>query len=179
MSLATTEGEHPMTNAARLDSRGTTRLERTYDASPETIWDLWTTASGIEAWWAPEGFATDVQDLELRPGGQLVHAMTATGAEQVAFMNAAGMPLTTVSRKTFTEVSRPKRLAYLSHIDFVPDHDAYEHLTVVDIEPAGDRTKVTMTVDPMHDEEWTARLVAGRNNELDNLGRVVDQRAKA
>ncbi len=168
-----------MTNAPHLDAKGTTRLERTYDASPETIWDLWTTASGIEAWWAPDGFTTDVQDLELRPGGRLVYAMTATGPEQVAFMKVAGMRLTTVSRRTFTEVSRPNRLAYLSQIDFVPDHDAYEHLTVVDMEPAGERTKVTMTVDPMHDEEWTGRLVAGRNNELDNLARVVEGRAKA
>src|SRR4051794_12482776 len=31
------------------------RLERTYAASPETIWELWTTPEGIEQWWAPDG----------------------------------------------------------------------------------------------------------------------------
>jgi hypothetical protein len=25
----------------------------------------------------------------------------------------------------------------------------------------------------MHDDEWTQRLLAGRSNELENLGRVV------
>ena len=123
-----------MATARQLASQGTTRLERTYNATPETIWDLWTTKSGIEAWWAPDGFTTEVQDLALRPGGELVYAMTATAPEQVAFMQTAGMPLTNVSRKTFTEVRRPNRLAYLSLIDFVPGHEAYEHLTVVDIE---------------------------------------------
>jgi hypothetical protein len=30
-----------------------------------------------------------------------------------------------------------------------------------------------MTMEPMHDDEWTARLVAGRENELANLARVL------
>jgi hypothetical protein len=33
-----------------------------------------------------------------------------------------------------------------------------------------------MTVDPMHDAEWTQRLVAGRENELDNLARTIEAR---
>jgi hypothetical protein len=92
-------------------------------------------------------------------------------------MNNAGMPLTTQSRKTFTEVSPPTRLAYLSLIDFVPNHEPYEHLTVVDITPAGNHTKVVMTVDPMHDDTWTQRILAGRNNELDNLQAAITRRA--
>jgi hypothetical protein len=32
-----------------------------------------------------------------------------------------------------------------------------------------------MAVDPMHDAEWTGRLVAGRSNELDNLARTLDE----
>jgi hypothetical protein len=127
------------------------------------------------------GFAGDVADvdreLELRPGGRLVYTMTATAHEQVEFMKNAGMPLATESRKTFTEVSPPTRLAYLSLIDFVPDHEPYEHLTVVDITPGGDRATVVMTVDPMHDETWTQRILAGRNNELDNLQAAIARRA--
>jgi hypothetical protein len=92
-------------------------------------------------------------------------------------MENAGTPLSTESRKTFTEVTPPTRLAYLSVIDFVPDHERYEQLTVIDITPAGDRTKVVMTVDPMHDETWTQRLLAGRSNELDNLERAIARRA--
>jgi hypothetical protein len=87
------------------------------------------------------------------------------------------MPLTTESRKTFTQVSPHRRLAYLSLIDFVPDHEPFEHLNVVEIAPAGDRTKVVMTVDPTHDETWTPRILAGRDNELDNLQTAVARRA--
>ena len=88
------------------------RIERTYGAPAETIWELWTTPAGIDAWWAPDGFTTEVQKLELEPGGELVYTMTATAPEQVEFMQNAGMPLTTESRKRFTEIEEPRRLAY-------------------------------------------------------------------
>src|SRR5947199_10300135 len=153
------------------------RLERTYHAPAELIWELWTTAAGIEEWWAPDGFENRVNELQLRPGGQLVYTMTATAPEQVEFMKSAGMPLSTESRKTFTEVSPPTRLGYLSLIHFVPGLEPYEHLTIVDITPAGDRSHVVMTVDPMHDETWTQRILAGRSNELDNLEAAIAHRA--
>ena len=152
------------------------RLERTYDTSAATIWELWTTAEGIESWWAPDGYVTEVQKLDLRPGGELVYTMTATAPEAVEFMNNAGMPLTTESRKTFTEISEPTRLAYNSLVDFVPDKEPYEHLTEVDLTPAGDGVRVVMTVEPLHDEVWTERLVGGRSNELDNLAAVIAER---
>jgi Activator of Hsp90 ATPase homolog 1-like protein len=110
-----------------------------------------------------------VSKLELRPGGQLRYTMTATAPEQAAFMRNTGNPLSIEVRKTFTEVAPPTRLAYLSLIDFVPGHEPYEHLTTIDIEPAGDRTNVVLTVDPLHDETWTEGYRAHRGNELDNL----------
>ena len=131
------------------------RLEHTYDAPAQLIWQMWTTAAGLEDGWAPDGFETRVSQLELRAGGQLRYTMTATGPDQVAFVRSLGMPLSNEFRRTFTEVAAPTRLAYLSLIDWVPDHEPYQHLTVVDIEPIGDRTNVVMTVDPLHDETWT------------------------
>ena len=149
------------------------RIERVFDTSAQTIWRLWTRVEGIQSWWAPDGFTVKVVKLDLKPGGELVYTMTATRPEQIDFMRGAGMPLTTESRKTFTEVMEPRRLGYLSLVDFVPDHEPYEFLTVVDLEQIGERTKVVMTVDRMHDEVWTGRLVAGRENELENLRSVI------
>jgi len=65
-------------------------LERSFESSIEEVWDLWTTKEGIESWWGPDGFATKVQKLDLRPGGELLYTMTAVGADQIAFMNNAG-----------------------------------------------------------------------------------------
>lgn len=154
----------------------TIRIERTYPTSAEEVWRLWTTPDGIESWWAPDGFKVQVRTLELRPGGQLIYTMTATAPEQVEFMRTAGMPLTTEARKTFTELAPPKRIAYRSLVDYVPGVEPYEHLTVIELSPTGDGVRVVMTTEPMHDEVWTRRLTMGRENELDNLGRVIDRK---
>jgi uncharacterized protein YndB with AHSA1/START domain len=149
------------------------RLERSLVVPVVEVWRLWTTARGIESWWSPDGFRVDVERLELRPEGDLVYTMTATGPDQIAFMEQAGMPLATESRKRFVEVVEPTRLSYVSVVDFVPGHVPYEHLTVVDLAGDGDTTTVVMSMEPMHDDVWTERLVAGRTNELDNLERVI------
>jgi uncharacterized protein YndB with AHSA1/START domain len=150
-------------------------LERTYPAAPEEIWELWTTARGIESWWAPEGFSVDVERLELEPGGTLLYAMEATGAAQVEFMENAGLPARTTSQKTFTTVDPPRRLGYRSLVDFVPGMPPYEFLTEVELSADGGGTRVVMTMEPLHDDEWTQRLVAGRENELDNLAQALER----
>jgi uncharacterized protein YndB with AHSA1/START domain len=66
------------------------RLERAYGAPPELIWELWTTAAGLDQWFAPDGFESRVTELDLRPGGGLRYTMTATAPEQVAFSVDAG-----------------------------------------------------------------------------------------
>jgi uncharacterized protein YndB with AHSA1/START domain len=34
------------------------RLEHTYDAPAQLIWQMWTTAAGMEDGWSPDGFET-------------------------------------------------------------------------------------------------------------------------
>jgi uncharacterized protein YndB with AHSA1/START domain len=163
-------------NTQPAPSPDAVRLERTYHVPVDLVWELLTTPAGLEEWFAPDGFQTRVKQLELRPGGQLRYSMTATAPEQVAFMRDTGNPLSVELLKTFTEVAPPARLAYLSVIDFVPGHEPYEHLTTVDIEPAGDRVSVVMTIDPLHDETWTQQYRAHRGNELDNLEEAINKR---
>jgi uncharacterized protein YndB with AHSA1/START domain len=151
----------------------TETIERTVAALRSRVWELWTTPEGISQWWAPEGFRTDVTRLDLRPGGELAYTMTAVAPEQVAFMEQHGMPVATESRKYFTEVQAPGRLAYRSVIDFVPDRQPYEQLTEVELHAVEGGTRVTMRVEPLHDEVWTQRLIAGRTNELDNLSALL------
>ena len=96
-------------------------LERTFEASLDEVWEMWTTKEGIESWWGPEGFSVAVSDLDLRPGGHLAYTMSATAPEQMEYMVKAGMPLTTEHRLTFTEIDPPRRLAYRDIVDFIPD----------------------------------------------------------
>jgi len=149
-------------------------IERLIPTTRERVWQLWTTPEGISSWWAPEGFRTDVEQLELRVGGDLIYTMTAVAPEQIAFMEQYGMPLATQSRKVFTAVAGPDRLGYRSLIDFVPDHEPYEQLTEIDLSEVEGGTRVVMRMEPLHDDIWTERLVAGRTNELENLAHLVE-----
>jgi uncharacterized protein YndB with AHSA1/START domain len=148
-------------------------IKRTYPTSTARVWELWTTPGGIEQWWAPDGFQAKVAKLELKVGGELHHSLTATAPDRIEFMKNAGLPLTTHARKRFTEVDPARRLVYVSQVDFVPGREPYEHVTTVELTPETNGVRVVMTVEPMHNADWTQRLVAGRENELDNLGQLI------
>lgn len=148
-------------------------LERSYRASIEEVWAMWTTRDGIESWWGPDGFAVTVRALDLRPGGELRYAMTAVAAPQIAFMERQGMPLSHEARITFTEVDPPRRLAYLHLADFIPGVAPYDVETVVELEASGGRVRMVLTIEAMHDDTWTQRAVMGWENELGKLERAL------
>jgi uncharacterized protein YndB with AHSA1/START domain len=149
------------------------RLERTYTASIDDVWDMWTTKEGIESWWGPDGFSVKVRKLDLRPGGELHYAMTATAAPQVEFMKKAGMPLTTEAKATYTEVSPPRRLAYAHVTDFIPGVEPYSVMHLIELTPLGDSVRMVLTFDAMHDEEWTKRATMGWEMELGKLAKAL------
>ncbi len=151
-------------------------LERTFDASIEEVWDLWTTKEGIESWWGPDGFATQVSKLDLRPGGELVYAFTAIAPEQIAFLTKAGMPVTQSIRGTYTEVDPQRRLAYRTLADFMPGVEPYDVDTVVDLVVTAAGVRVVLTLDAMHDEQWSKLMVMGWENELGKLARLLESR---
>jgi len=151
-------------------------LERVYRADIQDVWDLWTTKDGIESWWGPGGFAVTVRTLDLRPGGELLYAMTAIDPPQVAFMKQAGMPLTHEARITFTEIVPPRRLAYVHLADFIPGVEPYDVATLVELVASGGEVRMTLTFDAMHDDEWTTRATTGWEEEIGKLGALIEKR---
>ena len=158
---------------ATAPARAQFSIERRYAASVDEVWALWTTKAGIESWWGPEGFDVTVTSLDLKPGGQLVYLMTATGPEQVAFMKQAGMPLSTETKVTYTEVSPPGRLAYKTLADFVLGVAPYEVATVVELGAEAGGVKLVITFDAMHDDIWTERARAGHESQLRKLDALL------
>jgi uncharacterized protein YndB with AHSA1/START domain len=151
-------------------------LERTFDASPEEVWELWTTRDGIEAWMGPEGFNVTVNELDLRPGGELVYAMTAVGHEQVDYMTKAGLALVNLVRVRFIEVDPPRRLVTRDVADFIPGVEPYEVETAVEMERIGEGTRVVVTFDAMHDPHWTEMARLGHESELRKLAQLLAAR---
>ena len=162
-----------MMSTSSTPARARFSLVRTYSASIDEVWALWTTKAGIESWWGPEGFDVTVMSLDLRPGGDLIYLMTAVAPEQVAFMKRASMPLTSECRVTYTEVSPLGRLAYKTLADFVPGVAPYEVATVVQLKATTDGVQLIITFDAMHDDVWTERARAGHESQMRKLDALL------
>ena len=160
-------------DARAPESRRRMTLERVYRADVQDVWDLWTTKAGIESWWGPGGFAVTVRKLNLRPGGELLYAMTAIDPPQIEFMKKAGMPLTQELRITYTEIVPLRRLAYVHLTDFIPGVEPYDVATVVELHRVGEDVRMILSFDAMHSDEWTERAVMGWTSELGKLDALL------
>ncbi|HXC26238.1 MAG TPA: SRPBCC domain-containing protein [Gemmatimonadaceae bacterium] len=52
-------------------------FERTYDASPETVWQAWTTPELLKQWWGPNNVTIPECEVDLRVGGKFYIVMEA------------------------------------------------------------------------------------------------------
>jgi uncharacterized protein YndB with AHSA1/START domain len=148
-------------------------IERTFDAAVDRVWQLWTTKEGIESWWGPPGFEVKVRRLDVRRGGELLYAMSAIAPDQIEFIKKAGMPLTTESLVTYTEVLPLKRLAFTQVADFIPNVKPYEVATTVEFATQPQGVRMVLTLDAMHDEYWTKMAVMGWESEVDKLAQLL------
>ena len=160
-----------------MSERQLLTLERTFDCSPTDVWELWTTKQGIEAWWGPDGFRVTVHAIDVRPGGSLEYSMRAVDPDQVDFMRKAGMPQETRHSVVYTEVEAPRRVSYTAMADFIPGVEPYEIRTDVTLHAHGESTRLVLSFDRMHADDWNRLAVMGRESELDRLGRLIAARA--
>lgn len=153
-------------------------IERTYRATIEDVWDLWTTKEGFESWWGPVGFRADVSRIEARAGGVLHYEMIADSEEMIAAMKASGQPPSHPVQSRFTEVRTRERLILTSVIDFIPGVAAYESVITVDFSVVAEDVRMRVTLSPMHDEQFSKMQQQGFTSQLTKLdarfGRVAE-----
>ena len=155
--------------AAGLTTRPKVVIERTYRATVGELWELWTTKQGFESWWGPDGFRVEVHTLEARVGGTLHYDMIADSPMMIAAMKQMGRPASTEARATFTAIRPHDRLAITSVIDFLPGVIPYESTIVAEFFPSGETVRMVVTLDPMHDEEFTKMATQGFASQLSKL----------
>jgi len=146
-------------------------VERSYRARVDELWDLWTTKKGFESWWGPEGFRVDVHAIEAREGGALHYDMIADAPEQIEAMKRMGQPTSHQTRGRFAEVRPKQRLAITHMIDFLPGVKPYESTMVVEFFPSGPSVRMVVTLDRMHDDEFTKMQTMGFTSQLTKLDR--------
>jgi len=144
-------------------------IERTYRATIEDVWDLWTTKEGFESWWGPEGFRVEVQELDARAGGALLYEMIADAPEMIAAMKKMGQPPSHPTRSRFSEIERHKRIVITNVIDFLPGVPAYEADVIVDFSSANGSVHMVVTLSALHDDKTSAMQKQGFTSQLTKL----------
>ncbi len=144
-------------------------LERSYKASIQDIWELWTTKTGFESWWGPQGFRAEVHEIDPRAGGTLRYDMIADTPEMVAEMKKLGSdPMHRVTAR-FSEIVPLKRLVIVSVIDFLPGVEPYDSTIAVDFRVEGDRVSMVTTLYPMMSLEMSQMQKEGYSSQLTKL----------
>ena len=158
-----------MSNQSKAQSEAKVVIERSYKASIEDVWDLWTTKEGFESWWGPQGFRADVQELDARVGGALRYDMVADTPEMIAAMKQMGRPSSHKTNSSFSELKPRERLVLTNMIDFLPNVATYESHIAVDFSIVGDRVRMVVTLDAMHSDEFTKMQKEGFTSQLTKL----------
>jgi uncharacterized protein YndB with AHSA1/START domain len=144
-------------------------VERTYRATLEEVWDLWTTKEGFESWWGPQGFRADVHELVAVQGGALRYDMVADTPEMVAEMMRMGQTKSHAVKATFAELRPRERLVIRSVIDFLPGVEPYENDIDVDLAAVDGGVRMKVTIGGMHSEEFGRMQEQGFGSQLTKL----------
>ncbi len=144
-------------------------IERTYRAALDDVWALWTTKDGFESWWGPAGFRADVHELDARVGGTLRYDMVADTPEMIAEMAKHGRPGSHPTNSRFVELVPRERLVIRNAIDFLPGVAPYDSDIAVDFAVTGDRVRMTVTLDGLHNDEFTQMQREGFTSQLTKL----------
>ncbi len=158
-----------MSNTNRSTKRAKVVIQRTYRASLEDVWELWTTKEGFESWWGPRGFRADVHELDARVGGALRYDMVADSPEMIAEMKRQGEPISHATRSSFVELTPRSRLVLRNVIDFLPGVATYESDIAVELSAKGGNVRMVVPLDGMHNEDSTKMQEEGFTSQLTKL----------
>jgi uncharacterized protein YndB with AHSA1/START domain len=138
------------------------RVERTYDISPQRMFEAWTWPELMRLWWHPgdSGWENTLAEADPQVGGLLRVAMKDRHGTEYGAGGA------------YTEVDPPRRLAFTWAWDLWRDHTS---LVEVDFHgaPSGGTT-VVVTHSGLPDEDSKAGHAEGWRETLANLAAVLE-----
>ena len=138
----------------------TLRIERTFAAPAEAVFDAWTSEEVLLRWWRSErDWETTEAAVDLRVGGAVRVVMR--DPDKDAEYGGGG---------TFTEIEPPTRLAFT----WLWDGDTRRMLIEIDFEETDGATTVRFVHSGLWDEEAVRSHERGWNGHFDNLARVLE-----
>lgn len=126
------------------------RIERSFDASPEEVFDAWTNPEVLRRWWAPHSQgSTPVAEVDLRVGGRYRLTMEAPD----------GTRHTVVGE--YREVERPHRLVYSWQWELDSGEPGHISTVTVAFHARDERTQVVLEHSELPDADSRDRHAQG------------------
>jgi uncharacterized protein YndB with AHSA1/START domain len=141
----------------------TFRLERSFAASPEEVFDAWTNPQVLERWWAVQSSQGSPRcEVDLRVGGRYVLRMRDDSGE----LHVVG--------GEYREVDRPRRLVYTWRWegDGGP-HPGHVSIVTVEFRADGEVTTVVLEHSGLASEESRSRHGVGWRAVLERLAQLT------
>ena len=165
-----------MTNdSRRVDVRSAVpernlRVERTFDASPESIFDAFTDPEKLTKWWWPNGFTCPKADVDLRLGGEYRLAM-----EWPEFIPGEAQFSHSMCGEYY-EIDRPRRLVMSGRAVSEELGELFATLIEVTLAEVEGGTALTMDqsyFEPLPPPDAFAGAEQGWTEQLDKLERLI------
>ena len=138
----------------------TLRIERTFRAPVEAVFDAWTSAEVLRRWWRAEHhWEVTEAEVDLRVGGA-VRVVMRDPSKGVEYGGGGN----------YTEIEPPTRLAFT----WIWDGDTRRTLIELDFEETDGITTVSFTHSGLWDEEAVRSHEEGWAKLFDNLARELD-----
>jgi uncharacterized protein YndB with AHSA1/START domain len=138
------------------------RLERTFDAPAQAVFDAWTSAEVLRRWWpAGSDWETPVAEVDVRVGGRLRLVMRSPKGEE---FGGSG---------EYLAIDPPKRLVFTWNWDGHEGHEGAQLVEVEFREQDDGKTTVVLTNRGLADEESKRSHEEGWRASFDNLERVL------
>jgi uncharacterized protein YndB with AHSA1/START domain len=138
----------------------TLRIERTFEAPAQAVFDAWTSEEVMRRWfYGQPGWETPFAEVDLRVGGTVRVVMR--DPEKDVEHGGGGQ---------YTEIDPPNRLAFT----WTWDDEDRQTLIEVDFEEAAGATTVRFTHSALRDEDSVRSHQEGWTTCFDNLKRVLE-----
>lgn len=151
-----------MTDASPPDPE-VLRVERTFNAPAQAVFDAWTSPDVLRRWWpAGSDWETPVAEVDARVGGRLRLVMRSPDGEEFG------------GRGEYVEIRPPERLAFTWTWD---GHEGHEGAQLVEVEfnERDDGTTTVVLINRgLRDEESKRSHREGWQLSFDNLERVLE-----
>lgn len=157
------------------------RIEKTFDAPIDKVWEAFSDKNILSKWWSPPGMHSSFLEVDLKIGGLFRFCFKGDEGTPIAGKEFWGMG-------EYSKIEKPNKISYYdsfsdekgnpvppSHYG-MPGKDEIEKLLIeFTFKEEGDKTQMIMIGENSYDESMTKDMIKGWNGMFDNLVNVLKE----